>query len=211
MMTNFFRRFILLGVLSFLSVKANCQFPVDSVNEIESNVIPYFLPDPLISENGARINSKEEWINSQRPFLFRQFEDNVYGKFPKINVEAHYKLLETGDAFGGKAVRKQIRIYWINENGDFIDVLIYLPKINIYRKPQAKPIFLGLNFGGNASVSTDKAILLSKGLKEDIRGKNSSRWPIEEIINNGIGVATAWYYDIEKDSPDGWESGLRII
>src|SRR6185503_18078347 len=69
-------------------------------------------------------------------------------------------------------------------------VVLYLPR----RKgsgPARVPVFVGYNFGGNGGV------------------ENSSQWPLKEILSRGYGVATAWYWDIEPDRLDGWQTGIR--
>ncbi len=65
--------------------------------------------------------------------------------------------------------------------------MIWIPRNA--RKPV--PVFVGYNFGGNSTV------------------EGSSQWPLATIIGRGFGVATAWYWDIEPDRPDGWQTGIR--
>jgi hypothetical protein len=90
-----------------------------------------------------------------------------------------------------------------------MDLLLYLPK------PLAKPapVFLGLNFEGNQTVSLDPGITIAperdRGAPERPRGDQRSRWPVEMILARGYGLATAWYFDIEPDRPDGWRQGVR--
>jgi hypothetical protein len=50
---------------------------------------------------------------------------------------------------------------------------------------------VGYNFDGNDKVP------------------GAPQWPLKEILARGYGVATAWYWDIEPDRPDGWQTGIR--
>lgn len=195
---------------------AYAQFPSDTPNQTESKVIPYTLPDPLMMRNGKRVKNKDQWMKIQRPYLFHLFEENIYGRFPRQKLPVRYEIREESDnALNGTAIRKQIRIFL--KPGDtsvHIDVLMYLPK-NI-KKPV--PVFLGLNFKGNATIQPDPDIILSnnpaynrfiKPNDDASRGTESSRWPVKTIIENGFGLVTACYSDIELDKKDGWKTGIR--
>jgi hypothetical protein len=96
----------------------------------------------------------------------------------------------------------------------YADVLLYLPK----NKKGPTPVFLGLNFSGNATIIKDNSIFLSERFMfpgyrsrntESSRGTKSSRWPVKELLSNGIGVVTACYSDFEEDRPEGWKTGIR--
>jgi len=70
------------------------------------------------------------------------------------------------------------------------------------------PVFVGLNFNGNAAIQNDPEILTNSNNKVS-RGASSSRWPVKTIIENGFGLVTACYNDIEIDNKDGWKTGVR--
>ena len=187
-------------------------------NYDESAIPPYTLPNPLISPTGKAVTTVKEWERKQRPYILKLFTDNVYGKIPGKPEGMHVKVTETDSAaLNGKAIRKQVTIYFAaGEDAPSMDLLLYLPKIN---KPVA--VFAGLNFNGNHTIAADKAIKPARHLKkkdqqttdseaiESSRGSSASRWPLEEIINKGYGVATAHYYDLEPDDKDGWKQGIR--
>lgn len=194
------------------SLQAQEQFNYD-----ESKVGEYTLPALLESSNGKVISRKSEW-ESRRSELIKLFEDNVYGKFPKKSLKMHFETLKIDrHALSGKAISKQIRIYFTKEKKEpYMDMVLYLPA-NV-SKPV--PVFVGLNFKGNQSIHSDPAILLSekhpKLLKNTkakeiqlIRGEQAERWEVDTLINNGFGVATVYYGDLELDHADGWKTGIR--
>lgn len=187
-------------------------------NYDESRVLPYTLPDPLISRQGKKINTVKEWERKQRPYILSLFTENVYGKIPGKPAGLHFKITETDTTvLDGKAVRKQVTIYFsAGDEAPSMDVLLYLPKAG-----HPVTVFAGLNFNGNHAIVADKAIKPSKYLKkanpqmtdreaiDAARGSAASRWPIEEIIGQGYGIATAHYYDLEPDHKEGWKEGVR--
>ncbi|HZW71039.1 MAG TPA: hypothetical protein VFF57_09180, partial [Hanamia sp.] len=193
----------------FLVIKTNrasAQFPSDSANQTESKVIPYTLPDPLMMLNGKRVKDSTEWMKTQRAYIYQLFEKNVYGRFPRQKINAHYQIREESKhALNGIALRRQVRIYLKqSDTSVYIDVLMYLPANS---KGKA-PVFVGLNFNGNQAIQNDPAILANPG-DETSRRTSSSRWPVKTIIENGFGLVTACYNDIEIDNKDGWKTGVR--
>jgi len=73
------------------------------------------------------------------------------------------------------------------------ELLIYSPATS----SAPLPVFLGLNFLGNVSVSRDPALL---GAGE--RGASERRWPIEFITGAGYAVATLCYEDFFPDKDE---------
>jgi hypothetical protein len=101
-----------------------------------------------------------------------------------------------------------------------MQLLIYLP--NSERKPA---LFLGLNYFGNQTIHTDPGITLSdewmrqsaemgivnNKATEASRGVRSNRWPLEEILKRGYGLATIYYGDIDPDFHDGFQNGVHPL
>ena len=195
---------------------AYAQFPSDTANETESAVIPYTLPDPLMMPNGKRVTNTDQWTTVQRPYLYHLFAQYAYGRYPDQSIALRYQIREQSDqALKGAATRKQVRIFLKpGDSSVYIDLLMYLP--NKGEKPV--PVFLGLNFYGNATIQPDPHIFLSPKPAyrkfetpndEADRGTHRSRWPVEQIIANGFGVVTACFSDLELDKKDGWKTGIR--
>jgi hypothetical protein len=123
-------------------------------------------------------------------------------------------------ALGGTAVRKQVTILFNGKSsGPKADLLLYLPAGAKARVP----VFLGLNFGGNHTVSQDPGVPVTKSwvrnnpragisdnkATEENRGSDSSSWPVERILARGYGVATIYYGDIDPDYDDGFSNGVH--
>ena len=185
----------------------------------ESKVPKYALPDPLVAGDGLRVVDSETWFSKRRPEILRLFREHVYGFAPERPRDMKFRVFDvTTGALEGLAVRKQIRIFFTGDlNGPSMDLLLYLPS----KAPRPVPVFLGLNFRGNHSITHDLGVLLSTRwmrsgggvvnhrATEESRGSASSRWAVEMILKRGYGIATAYYGDIDPDFDDGFKNGVH--
>ena len=210
----------LLMVIVGVFAEAACAEPPDTIYD-EAKVPAYSLPDPLLMQDGARVDDAETWSNQRRPEVLRLFEEHVHGRSPAAPEKIGFKVTSVDhNALGGRATRKQVTVFVTGDrNGPSIDLLLYLP--NAVKK--TVPTFLGLNFYGNQTVHSDPGIKLSQcwmrptaamgvvgnRATEASRGLASGRWQVEKILDRGYALATIYYGDIEPDFPAGWKLGLR--
>lgn len=193
-------------------------------NYDEAKVGGYTLPDPLTLRNGQTVADARTWTRTRRPELQRLFEEHMFGRTVAGKIKPLVEVREEATpALGGKAVRKQVRLWFAGKKeGPKADVLLYLPAGAKGRVP----VFVGLGFGPNATVNADPGILLgemwarddkdkSKWVKKPVteadRGRSASRWHVEKIVGRGFGLATAYYYDVEPDFVGGLEHGVRVL
>jgi hypothetical protein len=214
------RFFIPAFCFVFLSLQSLAQTGPD-VNYDEAKIPAYTLPDPLRMPNGKRVKSTSEWKQKQLPYLLRLFRENVYGVMPGRTADEYFKTRSVDSAaLGGKAIRKQLTIYFsMQDTTASMNVLLYLPK----NTSEKVPVFIGLNFAGNHTVHADTGIYLSdrwiaadadyktenNRATEAARGIQADRWQVDELIANGFGLATAYYGDLEPDYAEGWQTGIR--
>jgi hypothetical protein len=190
------------------------------VNYDESKVGSYTLPDPLVLEDGSRVRDTTTWYRQSRPELLRLFEENIYGKSPAQARDVNWNVFDVEKkALAGKAIRKQVTIYFSKEKqGPKEDLLIYLPAD--VRKPV--PLILTLNFSGNHTVVDDPGVKLisvwdrstktKRQATEESRGASKDfAAAVEKILGRGYGFATIYYGDIEPDSPLGISLGVRAV
>jgi (4-O-methyl)-D-glucuronate---lignin esterase len=189
-------------------------------------------PDPLITYAGRPVTSASEFVATRRLELLQDFEENVYGHTPKQSLPEEMQVTSVDEhALSGAAIRKQIVITIgstaVNRK---LHLLLYLP--SGHKGPV--PVFLGLNFNGNTTVTTDPgvdrnevwipdpeeaSIPLAKELEghirrkpaESSRGTDASQWPIAEILQSGYGLATMYAGDIEPDFAAGIGYGVRPL
>ncbi len=212
-----------LWLLQLFVVTHVCQAQPKDANYDEAKVPAYKLPDPLVMQNGERVNDAETWRTKRRPEILRLFEQHVFGKSPGRPENMKFEVTSTDrEALGGKATRKEVAVYFTGEpDGPKMDILIYLP--NDARKPV--PMFLGLNFGGNHTIHTDPGITITKSwvrndekegvtnnrATEKSRGASVGRWAVETILERGYGLATIYTADIDPDFHDGFKNGVHPL
>lgn len=192
-------------------------------NRDESKVPPYQLPDPLVLNDGQRVTDAETWTRKRRLEVLDHFRTHVYGRQPSAPAKLKFKAFdETRGALGGKAIRKQVTIYFsADEKGPRMDLLVFIPANA--RGPV--PAFLGLNFGGNQAIHADPGIKMSESWQrnqkdsgyvnnratEASRGTSSRRWDVDAILGRGYALATAYYGDIDPDFHDGFKNGVHPL
>ena len=175
------------------------------------------LPALLRFADGRPVASAEDWP-ARRAEILAGFEASVYGQVLPDPTHLSFELRErSDDALGGKAVRQQVRVRFSKtDDNQWMDLLIHLPK-----RDEPVPMFVGLNFQGNHTVHPDPAIALTPrwvrnrkdGPTENVavevsRGTLSRRWPLDDIIDKGFGVATAYYGDLAPDQRSLWRTGV---
>lgn len=201
----FFPFFLLIGTSTFAQ---------RDVNYNEEAIPPYQLPDLLTRKNGHEVSTSEDWETKRREEVLNLFKEEVYGSVPKMELKpTSVELIEEStSALNSTAIRIQKAIHY-ERNGKRlkINILRYLPK-NVV----APPVFVGYNFYGNQTTIDDPHVVLPESWvrnNEDMgitnerateasRGKRSHRWPIQKIIDEGLGIALIYYGDIDPDRDD---------
>lgn len=150
---------------------------------------PEALPDPLVKADGKRVKTASEWMEIRRPQILELFAQEMYGHVPERPEGLHFQTISEEKVYGGLGIRKTVRIYLDAEETHSFDVLLHLPA----GAEAPVPVFAGLNFNSNeATLDT----------------REGHRWPYEDILRAGFGVATAWRDSIEPDKVNG-EGGVR--
>jgi len=216
------RIFLLLLILIGVSIKANSQNTAVKppaaivagipVNYDETKVGTYTLPDPLTLLNGKKVTDANTWMKKRRPEILHLYEEYQFGKTPGKPADMSFNVFDKGTpAFGGKAIRKQVTIYFTKDTSSYkMDLLIYLPA----NATKPSPVLLNISFSANASVVSDpgvkKSMIWTKtGTRIPAPAMGLGRVNVEQYIAQGIGVATVNYSDIEPDFIPGIKYGIR--
>lgn len=205
-------------IFLFMTHFSSAQF---EPNYDEAKVPVFAIPDLLTTFSGEIMKNSEDWNAERRPELLNFFEENVYGKVPGTLDNTSFEVLEKNeDALHGKAHRKQIEVTLQKGNRSLqFNILLYLPK-----NKGKVPLFLGYNFFGNHTITTDPNVLVSKAwtmnneklgitgnhATEASRGVRINRWAIDKILDKGFGLAVVYYGEVDPDKND-FSDGLHAL
>ena len=194
------------------------QEQAERMNTDESKVTAVELPPlPLNDHTGGT-----EFQTRIRPRLVAAFEKYMYGPVPPRCEELIFRQTAEGPAFGGLGIRREVDIV-CRHNGmeRILHLLLFLPAGTAGKVP----VFFGLNFTGNHSISTDPDVTFHPferyapvnpdsrrqadgRFDESGRGRNAGRWDVENVLKRGYATATICYYDIYPDVPAGFEKSI---
>src|SRR5262245_23128940 len=185
------------------------------VNYDESRVGTYTLPDPLTLNSGARVRDAKTWIKKRRPEIVRLFEENQFGRSPGRPAGMSFDVFDKGTtAFDGKALRKQVTIYFSKDKaGPKMDLLIYLPA----GASKPVPLLLNLSFTANSTAVDDPGVKPGEIWNREKKrvpapkGSNFGKLNVAPFLAQGIGVATVYYGDIDPDFQGGVPQGVRSL
>lgn len=211
---------VLTGVLTIVT-SGGVQAAAEEFNYDEAKVPQYQLPDPLVGPDGRQIDSAGEWTSRQRGYVMQLVANHVYGQRPDTS-DVTMTVTNSSEQANDSMRRKQVTLR-LARNGAHVDLhlLAYLPP----ESDDPVPLFVGLNFNGNHSITTDADVpvttvwvrdnaklgYVGNKATEESRGSAQSRWPYREIISRGYGVATIYYGDIDPDFHDGFKNGVHAL
>ncbi|MFH1965642.1 MAG: acetylxylan esterase [Acidobacteriota bacterium] len=195
----------------------------EDINYDESLVPDYILPEILLTGSGEKITNQSDWISKRRPEILQLFKDQVYGNIPEGKIIVTSRTISHRDrALEGKATRDEVVITLsAGEKKAELNLLIYLP----VETEGPVPVFMGLNFYGNHTISPETDVQMSSawmrnnqdfGIHDNrshngIRGIRESRWQVEKIISRDYGLVTLYYGDIDPDFHDGFKNGVHSL
>ncbi|NDO80047.1 hypothetical protein CJP72_04415 [Citrobacter sp. NCU1] len=213
---------ILAVVVSLAAFSAHSAFAAEGFtpNYDESKTGSLSLPQLIPA--GTK-DARVEWETTRRSEILNLFHDNVYGKAFTFKT---VKVIKTS----AKHPLTLSKGYWqtvdLSLDGRPAQLLMYMPEST---KPA--PVFVGYNFCGNHGVtfnpelpvSTQWANPLVCGSKVDptlvttlhntftpaSRGVRAYRWPFDDIVSQGFGVATLYYGDVVPDNPADFQRFIQ--
>ncbi|WP_158860955.1 alpha/beta hydrolase family protein [Lunatibacter salilacus] len=187
-------------------------------NYDEAKIPFYTLPNVIAFEDGSIITNVADW-EKRRAEILGVFSKEVYGTSPEWDGEI--TATEVSSVATDKFIRKEIKLS-LHRKSKKVDlyVLLFLP-----RQQTPAPIFLGLNFYGNQTLSDGANVLVTQSwirdnndlgsennrASEKSRGMRTANWPAEDIVEKGYGLASLYYGDVDPDFDDGFQNGVHAL
>ena len=157
------------------------------VNYDESKIPAYDLPELLVTVEGKRITTAEEWREVRRPQIMSLFSNLIYGRIPEsTSLEVSFREVKKDEGFmGGKATRKDVDIRLKTARGEkTMRIVVYVP--NGAKKPV--PAILKHSFNNTRSSDFDRAFLKRDCLKNG--------WPLGKILDAGFAFCAVYHEDL---------------
>ena len=184
-------------------VGLNGTILLGQLKEWESNVVysekqvPFYeLQDPLVSVEGNRITTREEWLNTRRPQIIGMFASTIYGRVPEpeFEIRQEFEVLNVDKNFlDGKCTRKQILATFSNERGIVqMHIAVFTPNdVN-------GPVPALLNLGSSARGRSVELNNIQS------YGELGNGTPLIHFLDEGLGVVCVEGGEIIPD-----ENGFR--
>jgi hypothetical protein len=210
-----------MALLTAFSLSAIAQQPANRptlvagipVNYSEDSVGSYVLPDLLKFADGQPVKNAKTWTQKRRPELLKLVEETQFGKMPPRPKSMRFHVFDPGTpAFKGKAIRKQVTVYFTSDTADHkMNLVIYLP----VAVKQPVPLLMNISFSAYNQIIDDTGLLVGtiwsregKKVKAD-KPTPFGKMNVEQFLDAGIGFATVYYGDIEPDFKEGISYGIR--
>ena len=139
------KELVLILIISLFYLHASGQ-----EKEWESDVIysekqvPFYeLQDPLVTIEGNKVSTVEEWQNVRRPQIMGMFASTIYGRVPvpESPIEVEYEIqTEDKEFFDGRCTKKIVLATYSNDRGKVsMHIALFVP--NNANGPV--PVFIG--------------------------------------------------------------------
>ena len=182
---------VCLTVLLLSSTLAFSREPKEYDGDViydQSKIPHYDLPPLLVTAEGKKIETPEEWRNIRRPQILALFGNLVYGSVPKPQtpVKVEFEIKKTDPKFmGGRATRKDVQIRLSNDKGKAqMLVLVFVP--NKAAKPA--PAFMKHSFNNTKSSDFDVHSMWP--------GRLRNGWPLGQFFDRGYGFVAVYQQDL---------------
>ncbi|MEC7637806.1 MAG: acetylxylan esterase [Verrucomicrobiota bacterium] len=179
----------ILSLLAFsISHSREAKEYDNDINYDEQKIPHYDLPKLLVTPDGKKITSINDWEKIRKPQILSLYSNLVYGRVPEPEepLKISHKLVnEDKDFMKGKATRKDIDIIISNSRGSkTMRFLVFSP--NGVDGPA--PAFLKHSF--NNTKSND---FVSSTFR---KGKLKNGWPLGEFFDRGYGFCAVYHEDL---------------
>lgn len=173
------------------------------VNYDEDRLPNYHLPPLLVTAEGERITTPEEWRTVRRPQILSLFSNLVYGRVPEplSPIATEYNIVATDPTFmNGKATRNDVEIRFRNEQGEAkMLILVYVP--NNVDGPV--PAFMKHSFNDTKSRDFEA--------HAEEPGKLRNGWPLGDFFDRGYAFVAVYQQDLVRHNEVEFLRGIHPL
>ena len=187
-------------------------------NYNEEKVAPYTLPDPLVTSDGTRVTTAQQWFQVRRPEILKLYQNEIYGGVPADAPRVTWEVTETDTgAREGKAIMKRLAgKMGNNPDGPRMNLTVYLPTGVSGPMPMLLSITFGFGAGGRGQAAGKAGAApatapgkAQAGTAPAAGGRGPGGFDsVGEVLGRGWGYASLAYTDIQPDRADKWTEGV---
>ncbi len=188
---------LMMDTLGISSIRpgpsGNPQAP-DAANSDEAKVQPYFLPDPLVFNDGSRVTKPEQWP-ARRAEIVEWFDREIYGRLPDQVPPVHWKVVSTKEETDGDFPVKSKQLEGIVENASYPAVEVVIQLTVGTPAGAEKPVPLIMEFGFPGWFDRPR------------EGSEGLTWK-QQLLKEGWGYAILSPVSIQADHGAGLREGI---
>ena len=193
--------------IAFTSVIAEAKQSKEDDSDViydEDKVPHYDLPDVLVTSQGKRVTTAEEWNTVRRPEIMSLFSNLIYGRIPEPEspLQVKYEVVKTDPEYmNRKGTRRDIKITFSNDKGE-VDMLILVFTPNNVEGPV--PVMMKHSFN---STHSKRDFEVRSRLSDRFR----NGWPIGKWFDAGFGFVVVYQQDLVKHNDVEFSSGIHKL
>lgn len=184
-----------LGITSLRPGPSGNPNAPDAANTDEAMVPPYFLPDPLVFNNGSRVKTPQEW-EQRRTEIREIFDREIYGRIPENIPDVKWKVISVKDTVDGGFPVKIKKLEGIVDNSAYPEV----------------EVAMQLTVGTPADAGTAVPVILEFGFDRAGRfgqqGNSEELTWKQQLLKKGWGYAILVPWTVQADNGAGLRQGI---
>ena len=161
------------------------------------------LPDPLVMNDGKRVTTAKMWWTKRRPQIVEMFDEDIYGRMPKVTPKVNWELASTtNETVGGvPAVTKKLVGHVDNSSYPPVTVNIRLTLTTPANAKGPVPVMMEFSF--------DPVLMAELFKKRGITlpPQTGPTWQ-EQVLAKGWGYAVLYPTDVQADNGAGLTQGI---
>ncbi len=114
----------------------------------EAKVQPYFLPDPLVFNNGSKVTNPAEW-EKRRAEITELFDREIYGRLPENIPAVKWEVVSEKDTVDGDFPVKIKQLKGVADNSSFPEIEVVIDLTVGTPAKAEKPVPVIMEFGFN--------------------------------------------------------------
>lgn len=174
----------------------------NAANRFEDKVNEYTLPDPLVLNNGKKVEDTQTWWQQRRPEIVEDFEREIYGRLPENIPSVDWQVVTVHDTVVGNFPIKEKTLRGVVDNSSYPSISVEIELLVATPQEADEAVPLVMEFGFIRSPF-NRGPITPLGLG----ASNEPTWK-EQLISKGWGYAVIVPSSIQADNGAGLTQGI---